>query len=1019
MDAIAEIIEQLSPRVQGWRYMFGGESGLEKPEVDDSSWELVNVGHRWEGENTNVWYRRTIIVPEKLSGFPIAGEPLRLRLTVDDDGEVFVNGERVQSFHWDQGNAVITRAARPGEKIHIALLGKNRGGPGRLLEARLEADAVSDILARIREHNASVYSAQVMVEAVGERRWQEVISRAGGLVDLSAAASGDRERLVRSMEAAQNALAPLEPLLKQFEIALLGNAHIDLAWLWPWRETVQVCHDTFSSALDLMEKFPGFVYAQSQAQAYKWMEEYHPQIFEAIHKRVKEGRWEIVGGMWAETDANIPNGESFARQLLYGKRYFMHKFGVEPTVGWLPDTFGFNWNLPQILKKAGCPYFLTTKINWNDTTRFPHVVFWWQAPDGSRVLAYQPVAGYGESVEREALARMLSQHFKRTGLKDVLVLYGRGDHGGGPNPAELEEAKALQANPCYPGVALGSALDWFTKQEKVADLPVWDSELYLEYHRGTYTSQAKTKRNNRQSEILMNAAELFCSWAHLAGLDDYPLESLNAAWEKILMNQFHDILPGSSIPQVYVDSRVDYDQVFSLAQNALQSSLEALAQRIDTSDAGEHALVLFNPLSWDRTDLVEAEVPAEVVPDVDSLCAADANGSHTPVQVIGRSGERVRILFVAESVPAMGYKWYRLERCTSTDHARGIPLASEAGMENDYFQVAFDPRTGACSHIYDKKRKREVLDGKGHGFELQAFGDDGNNWDIHLNFRDMPIALDKGARMEVVETGPVRTVVRVTRKLGPSTLHQDYILYRNLGRIDCAFDVNWHSKHTLLKCAFPLSVRAAKATYEIPYAVIERSTGEETPEEAAKFEACAQRWVDVSGGGYGVSLLNNPKYGHDIKGNLMRITLLRGPTDPDPECDMGEHRFSIALYPHAGDWRQAQTVRRGYEFNYPMLAVVEPAHRGQLPAEMSLFRVEPESIVLSAVKKAEDSDELVLRWYEIDGKRTTASITLPKEAKAACETDLLEREIGPANLSRKTLSLETGPYEIKTVRVRF
>jgi len=1019
MARAEEIIEQLSPRVQGWRYKFGGEPGLEKPDVDDSSWEIVNVGHAWEGENTNVWYRKAITIPEKFLGFPIGGQPVRLRLTVDDDGEVFVNGERVQSFHWDQGNAVITKSARPGEKIHIALLGKNRGGPGRLLEARLEANAVSDILARLRQHLASVHSAGVMVEAVSEPRWQETIAHAESLLDLNAANSGDRERLERSMAASEQALAPLEPLLKQFRITLLGNAHIDLAWLWPWSETVQVCRDTFSSALDLMDKFPGFVYAQSQAQAYRWMEEYQPQIFEAIRSRVKEGRWEIVGGMWAETDANVPCGESFVRQLLYGKRYFMHKFGIEPTVGWLPDTFGFNWNLPQILKKAGCPYFLTTKINWNDTTRFPHVLFWWQGPDGSRVLTYQPVCGYGESVRRDVLARNLSEHYRRTGLKDILILYGRGDHGGGPAPAELEEAADLAANPRYPQVVLGTAAEWFKAQETAANLPTWNSELYLEYHRGTYTSQARTKRNNRRSEVLMNAAELFCSWAHIRGWDEYPLNDLNAAWEKILMNQFHDVLPGSSIPRVYFEAQDDYQQAFSLAEGALHCALKAIARRIDTSGMGEATLVALNPLSWDRTDLVEVEVPAEAVPAGPAICAVDSNGAHTPVQVIAQSKASKRIIFVAESVPAVGYKLYHLEQCPAAGHARGIPLATEAGMENDYFHIAFDPDTGACSRIYDKKHKREVLDGRGLGFDLQTFGDDGNNWDIHLNFRDRPIPLDRGVEVQVIETGPVRTIVRVTRQLRPSTFKQDYVLYRNLPRIDCLFNVDWHSKHTLLKCAFPLSIQAPKATYEIPYAVIERSTGEETPEEAAKFEACAQRWADISADGYGVSLLNNPKYGHDIKGNLMRITLLRCPTSPDPDCDVGWHRFSISLYPHAGDWRQAETVRRGYEFNYPMLVLLEPAHPGELPGQISFLRIEPANVVLSAVKKAEDSDELVLRWYEIHGERAAATITLPKDAKSACETDLLERETHPVRIADRTLTLETGPFEIKTVRVRF
>jgi alpha-mannosidase len=768
-----------------------------------------------------------------------------------------------------------------------------------------------------------------------------------------------------------------------------------------------------------MREFPELVYGQSQAHAYMWMEQESPEIFRAIRKRVRQKRWEITGGMWSESDTNVPGGESLVRQFLYGKRYFMKKFGVDVKVGWLPDTFGYNWNMPQILKKAGCDYFVGTKLNSNDTNRFPHVVFWWQAPDGSRVLAYHPVKGYGGEVTQRGLSRHMGEHLRRSGLTNFMELYGRGDHGGGPSREDLQEARRLAESPAFPRVKHGTALEWLKEHESIPDLPVWNDEMYLEYHRGTYTTQSNNKKGNRRSEVLMHAAETFSSWAHVEGYAKYPIRKLNKTWQTILFNQFHDILPGSSIPEVYVDSAKDYAEIFKSGELVLSKALKAISARVNTEGEGT-PVVVFNPLSWMRTDLVEIDAPSRLRKRGKALCALDAGGRRAPVQVIGKSGGKIRLLFVAESVPSMGYKVFWLQPCEPGVYA-DAPSASTAGMENGFFRLTFDQETGSCSSIFDKRNNREVLDGKGLGFDLQVFADDGNAWDILLRYKQNPLGLDPGAKIELVEQGPVRSVVRATRTMGSSTMQRNYILYRDIPRVDCVMDVDWHPKHVLLKAAFPLSITAPRATYEIPYAIIERSTGEETPFEAAKFEACAQKWVDVTRDGYGVSLLNNPKYGHDIKGNLMRITLLRAPTSPDPEADMGRHNFSIALYPHAGDWRAAETVRRAYEFNHPLLARLENQHAGALSAEMGFAGISPGNVILSAVKKAEDSDELVLRWYEAHGESVDAQVTLPKEANAACETDLLEREINGSQvtLSGRALTLATGPYEIKTVRVRF
>ena len=813
---------------------------------------------------------------------------------------------------------------------------------------------------------------------------------------------------------------------------LVGHAHLDAAWLWTRDETIRICRDTFSSILDLMERYPAFHFTQSSAQYYEWMEEHYPEIFKRIKKRAQEGRWEVVGGMQIEPDCNLPSGESLVRQILHGKRYFREKFGIDVKVAWLPDSFGFPWTLPQILKKSGIDYFLTSKLNYRTTLPFPHNLFWWRSPDGSQILACQTIGNYNTVDPKEVVVQSIAAK-RLFNLDDVIVLYGYGDHGGGPTSEVLDKMIELSKHENAPHIRFSTAKIYFDRiSEVVAEkaLPVVNDELYLKSHRGTYTTQAKAKRNNRKAETLLESAEKFSSIARMLGFMKYPKESLRKAWKKLLFNQFHDILAGSSIPEVYEESERDFEEVFDIAERSLSDALKAIAEGVDTSGEGTSILV-FNPLAWTRDAVIK--VALKDLGGTDSIEVLDLDGNMIPSQVTG--GE---LLFIAEGIPSMGYKEFRVVPKKKEKLPTGLSaLEDEKGitLENRFYRVSIDKGSGLLISIYDKVNAREVLDGRGDILQVYEDGPSVEDaWNINLGALT---ELDNAIEVKLIEEGPVRAVVRVKhvyhQKGRPdSTFVQDIILHHKIPWIEFKLRVDWHAKHRLAKVAFPLALRSEWATYEIPYGFIRRrdpSSLRANPTERSKWEVPGQKWIDYTDGSgdYGISLLNDCKYGFDVKGNVMRMTLLRSPCHPDalglpmPEMptDQGEHLIGYALYPHKGDWREGETVKRGYEFNCPPLFHIEPSHPGKLPKAHSFVEVRPENIVLTAFKGAEDSEAMILRFYEVAGSDTQAEIALKEPPLEAWETDLLEREMSRLPIEDRTIRIEVGHWEIKTIKIKF
>jgi len=837
----------------------------------------------------------------------------------------------------------------------------------------------------------------------------------------------------------------------------LGHSHLDAAWLWTFSETIEVFHDTCETILKLMEKYPGLCFCQSSAQYYKWLEEKYPETFEKVKRRVEEGRWEIVGGTWVESDGNLPSGESFVRQFLHGKRYFRDRFNVDVQIAWMPDSFGYAWTLPQIMRKSGMRFFLTQKMNWNDTTLFPYYFFRWTAPDGSSIFAHQTVGTYSESVVEADMLRQMKSLNSRHGLDDLLLLIGIGDHGGGVSEDMIQRAlEFVQGKKPIKG-KFSTAGEYFHIMTKKIDerMPTLNDELYFEYHRGTYTTQAKVKESNRRAECLLETAEKFSTLARKYGYE-YPSKELEEAWKKLLLNQFHDVLPGSSILEVYKDSEECFKFVFNTANSIISKSLKTIAAKIDTTEEGK-SLLVFNPLSWSRSDVVE--VPLDELGKEFEIY--DEQGRIIPSQIIE---EDRKIIFIAEDVPSVGYKEYRAKR-TSQKRKSLTSLSSEETekeikLENEFFIVKVDKETGLVKSTFDKNNRKEIFQDQGN--RIQIFEDypvSGRSciaypvdakifdaWELYIYQQPEGVRyveLKDPVEVKLVERGPVRVRVLVKYKYAQegrsdSIFVQEIILYHKTPLVNFKLHVDWHTEHRLAKVAFPLNVHSDFTTYEAPYGFITRRnpiSPNATLAERAKYEVPGQKWVDHSSedGSYGGSLLNDCKYGFDTVNDVIRMTLLRSagypielravfglPIDKGAEAeltDQGEHHIAYALYPHRSDFNEALTARKAYEFNYPIVPLIEPSHEGDLPKVYSFVSVQPKDIILTVIKKAEDSDDIILRFYETSGKDAKAVISVAETLKGARETDLLENETSKILIQERIIEMPISKHEIKTIKL--
>jgi alpha-mannosidase len=749
--------------------------------------------------------------------------------------------------------------------------------------------------------------------------------------------------------------------------------------------------------------------------------------------------------MWVEPDLNMPDGESLVRQLLVGKRWFKQAYGVDVRIGWNPDSFGYTWQLPQIYKKSGVDYFVTQKMGWNDTNQLPFKFFWWESPDGSKVLAYFP-HDYGNTDLNPVRLTydLVGARQHAIGETDLMDLYGTGDHGGGPTRAVLDQGFHWAApGHVTPKYEFGTAQPFFSAVEKqiapdspewnyqsIAKgytppaavpgqmaIPTWKSELYFEYHRGVMTTQANHKRNMRESEEEVINAE---KWSSLAWLDgkSYPGTELTEDWKKVLFNQFHDLAAGSGINVIYKDAQKDYDVVRWSTDEIKAGALQTVDERINTAGAGI-PVVVYNPLAWERS--------GEISVHVQGAKAEGASGAQVVEfktdQKTGASDVRLHVL----KVPALGYKVVWVGTSAREHPAGDRPVsAKETGnsitLENEVLLVTVDKQSGCITSLFDKRSKFETLAPGACGNQLQFFKDtpkEYDAWNIDPGTLDVPpTTIDHADSVELLKTA--EPSIRVTRHWQNSKFVQTFGLAAEGDQVNVDNEIDWHESHVLLKAAFALAATGPFATYEIPYGTIDRPTTRNNSWEKAQFEVPAMRWADLGDGKHGFSLINESKFGYDAAGNQLRLTLLRSPKWPDPDADMGHHHFHYALYPHTGTWKDALTMRHGWEYNYPLTGVVTSAHAGSLPVEHSFASAAPENIVLSAVKKAEDSKGLIFRAYEWAGKNSTVEFHVPPGATGATVTNLMEAPEGAAlAVTGDVVKAPIHPYEILTICVDY
>ena len=1005
------------------------------------------VGESWGAMWNTTWFRFTGTIPTEWKGREVIAR-VKLGFQYGEgftvEGLVWQDGKPARAINVNRTDVPLVKKAKGGEtfEFYIEAAANPRAAEhsGSTLLAPDPQGAPlfkldqADMVFVNREAHDFYHDFKVAYETMVAQRvlpsklhgWAPPFAPSEGILDL--ATDPRRGQLMYALNNAVNlfdennpaTIAPASEALKEVlgkhngdtvhQLSAVGHAHIDTAWLWPLRETIRKCARTFSTALAYMEEYPDYVFVCSQPQQYAWMKEYYPTIFEGIKKAVKRGQWEPIGSMWIEADCNLSSGESLVRQILHGKNFFLEEFGYETKDVWIPDVFGYSASMPQIMQKTGVKYFVTQKISWSQFNKFPHQTFLWEGIDGSRIFTHFPPADtYNAEFSPQQLVYNVNNFKENDRATRSLYVYGFGDGGGGPTKEMLETAKRVANLEGLPKVKLERLSDFLPKAEADAkDLPVWVGELYLEMHRGTYTTQAHNKRGNRKGEFLLRDAEFFDVVGTNPTLERgelkpcvneravYDVSSgeqttaayLNRAWKLLLLNQFHDIIPGSSINWVYKDSARDYVTINELGDAIIDSVRDPLVAAIDTS-AFKQPVVVFNTASHAREAVVS-------LPD----------GS--PVFV---------------SVPACGYAVAE----TKLDR----PVASFAtpvevfdrdkiiAIDNGLLRVTFNRTDGLVRGIRDHRADREVLSGhRGNVFQLHR---DNPNlwdaWDVDIFYKEQCEELTALESIEVVENTELRASIRTVRKFGKSAITQTITMRAGSPRIDFHTEVDWHEDHKLLKVAFPVDVLSPRATYEIQYGNTERPTHFNTSWDLARFEVCGQKWADLSEGDYGVALLNDCKYGYDIFGNVLRLSLLRAPTSPDPVADRGRHEFTYSLLPHRGDFRAGQVIPQAYALNIPLKVVPTDSHTGTLPASQSFFQVDRPGIVVEAVKKAEKEDAVVVRLYEAHGTRGTFTLSTTLSVKEAFTADLMEHTLGKIDFEGGKTVLQVLPFEIVTLKL--
>ncbi|KAJ1735830.1 Glycoside hydrolase, 38 vacuolar alpha mannosidase [Coemansia biformis] len=991
----------------------------------------IDVGHVFGPSWTTHWVRATIRIPKEFAG-------KQVRLMFDPSCEAMVwsaEGEPLQGITGsnDLGSRtdfILTSKARPDEAVRILYLevacnGMFGNGESPNIAPPLENRQFTLKTAELAVWNAdarALLQELTILRAIAKalpsdspRAWQ-ALATANEVINIYTV--GDQKSIAAARAVSAKFFAD-KGGESNHQVYAIGNCHIDTAWLWPYDETKRKIARSWASQVDLMDRFPEYRFAASQAQQFEWLQTLYPSLFERVKEKAKAGQFIPIGGTWIEMDCNLPSGESLARQFLLGQRYFEKHFGVRSKIFWLPDTFGYSSQIPQIIRLSGSEYFYTQKLSWNNINKFPHTTFNWVGLDGSSVLTHMsPAETYTAGVSVEDLIGSLGKHKDVAYTNESLYLYGHGDGGGGPLADMLERLRYMGDVDGLPRVKHAHPNEFYEHVDKTAKgLVTWSGELYFELHRGTYTSQANTKKGNRQAELLLRDVEMLSVLAQSTAHGfAYPAAELERIWKLVCLNQFHDVLPGSSIEMVYRDCDVIYADVLGSAKAMKESAVMALFSHVAALSADTATGMLFvNTTGWPRTDVVA--VPGLGCGDVQQM----------------RKRDNARLV-VAAAVPSCGVSVVDASSDTNTTGdssivPAGVYMDSDGNvvLENIFITAKIGSTNGQLVSLWDRRLERELVPQGAAGNVFRLHDDvpifwDG--WDIEIYNLEKFVELP-GSKVTIVDEGPLLASVCVEVAISEqSRLRQWISLSATSPRLDFDCDVDWHENRKCLKVAFTWDIRSDMATYDTQFGVVQRPTHRNTSWEMAKFEVCAHKFADLSEYGYGVALLNDCKYGYSTLGSTMALSLLRAPKAPDANCDMGHHSFRYAVYPHKGSFNESSVVREAYQFNVPLV---------QLPVDVTtidavgiapFFAVkDAPNVVIDTVKAAEDdARSVVIRLYESYGGHARATLTTSLKVARAQLTNILEEHISGAGVTASaagtsSIKLSFRPFEIVTVKL--
>ena len=998
------------------------------------SWSPFKRDETWGGADQHYWFKTRITIPEELNGTQVRAVlntgATDIWNTDNPQIMVFLDGKHFATMDMNHQDVILTTKARAGETHELAFYAYSNSS-GRTNFFHLDIGTYWEEVAKLYYDLLVPFEAADLLEEDDLEQIDalKLLEGAVNQIDLTRPHSSQFFSSIRQADTyilkTYYKNRPGNPVT----VHSIGHTHIDVAWKWPLKQTRQKAVRSFRTVLNLMERYPEYKFMSSQPQLYQFVKEEAPKLFEEIKEKVKEGRWETEGAMWLEPDCNLASGESLIRHILYGRKFFEEELmGPVNEVLWLPDVFGYSAAIPQIMKQSGLSYFMTTKLGWNEFNQFPYDTFLWRGIDGSEVLTYlistkdyhkkdQPEKGFSTTYNGRQDAKQIMGTWQRFQNKDVskevLTCYGYGDGGGGPTEEMLEQSRRMEQSVARcPKTRQTFVKEFFHKLEQELDqkrLPVWSGELYLESHRGTYTSMAKNKKYNRSCEFLTGDAEFYSVLDDLLTKEkNYPKKELEENWKLLLLNQFHDILPGSSIKEVYEDSEIQYKKIIESDLDIIKRSHNRILKSAGYVSGKKQSSVIavFNSLSFKRTGIVEFDHPIE-------------NGSFMTQKTFDGKG-----IGLVKEVPSKGF--LIVEQPFS--EAEGTPVFTSCEKDGSdgaikavtpYYEVEFD-KAGNLSKIYDRTQERSLLKEGMVGNQLLAFEDrplEFDAWNIDASYEEKQWPIDDLMEMKLLENGPIRASVLIKRKFMDSQIEQVISFYSHTPRIDFKTKINWNEHQTLLKTAFPLDILCKEATYDIQFGNVTRPTHRNTTWDQARFEVCAHKWADISEAGYGTALLNDCKYGYDIHDSVIRLTLLKSGIFPNPDADQGEHTFTYSLLPHEGDFRSGKVVQEAYDLNCPLVCTqVEGTGLGSY----SFLELEEENILSDTVKLAEDGEGIIVRFYESYGKRTNAHVSFSvAEGARYYECTCMEEELECLSKEAGPLTLTFKPYEIKTIKIKF